>query len=318
MQKKHSYSDKSKKTSSYKPDFEKRKSLSNSGNKFSKSPRFNTQKKSFTANNPSSKRFKLFIEYDGTRYSGWQQQQTVRTIQGILLSAAQQIFPNEYVEIYGSGRTDAGVHAICQVAHLDVNTMLAPEIIKLKFNDILPQDIHILEIEKAPKQFHARYDAVSRSYIYLISKRRTSFGKQFVWWVKSGLNVEPMRSAARIFVGKNNFASFADKDMEEKSTLVVIDAVSLTEKDDLIIIRIKGSHFLWKMVRRMVGVLVEIGKGKLSENDLHFFLNNATNAPAALTAPPSGLYLEQVLYSENDYEKELYLPVSIRNPFMKM
>jgi tRNA pseudouridine38-40 synthase len=265
----------------------------------------------------NSNRYKLFIEYDGTRFSGWQQQQNSKTVQGALIKAATEVFKDEKIEIYGSGRTDAGVHAICQVAHLAVNTMLAPEIIRMKLNDLLPHDINILEIEKASPQFHARHDAVGRSYVYVISKRRTAFGKQFVWWIKDRLNIEKMKSAAKLFEGKQDYISFADKDMEDKSTLVVIDEVSVTEKDDLILIRIKGSHFLWKMVRRMVGVLVEIGREKLSDKDLLFFLTNNTNEPAVFTAPPSGLYLEQVLYKETDYLKDIQLPINIANRFRR-
>jgi tRNA pseudouridine38-40 synthase len=122
-------------------------------------------------------RFKLYIEYDGTRYSGWQKQQNSKTIQGTIIKAAEEIFGGSKLDIQGSGRTDSGVHALCQVAHLEVKTMLAPEIMKFKFNDKLPHDINILEIEKAGLNFHARHDAVSRSYIYQISRRRTAFGK---------------------------------------------------------------------------------------------------------------------------------------------
>lgn len=273
-----------------------------------------SEKKPFKhSKSQGSNRFKLFIEYDGTRYSGWQMQQNSKTIQGTILSAAEQIFKDEKIELYGSGRTDAGVHALCQIAHLDVKTMLAPEIIKMKLNDLLPHDINIIEVQKAPYNFHARYSAVGRSYIYLISKRRSAFGKQYIWWLKDKLNINLMRDAAKFFEGKNDFASFTDKDMEEKSTLVIIDSVSIIEKEDLIMIHIKGSHFLWKMVRRMVGVLVEIGRGKLSDKNLLFFLSNYTNEPAVFTAPPSGLYLEQVWYKDVDYNAELNVPINIIN-----
>ena len=108
-------------------------------------------------------RFKLYIEYEGTRYSGWQVQKNVRTVQGKLLEAAEKIFKNQKVDIQGSGRTDAGVHALCQVAHLEVKSVLAPEIIRMKFNDELPPDINILEVEKTNPKFHARHVAISRS-----------------------------------------------------------------------------------------------------------------------------------------------------------
>ena len=250
-------------------------------------------------------RFKIYLEYDGTRYSGWQKQNNAKTIQGTLIKAAEEIFVKQKFDIQGSGRTDSGVHALCQIAHLDVKTMLAPEIIKMKFNDILSHDINILEIEKVHPNFHARHDAILRSYIYQISKRRTAFGKNYVWWIKDKLNFEAMNSASKEFLGMHDFSSFADEDKEEKSTKVLIENVELKEIGDLILIRISGSHFLWKMVRRMVGVLAEIGRGKMKSEDLKFFLSNKSNVPAKYTAPPSGLFLESVIYKNEQLKKEL-------------
>lgn len=241
-------------------------------------------------------RFKLYIEYDGTRYSGWQVQKEVRTVQGKLLEAAEKVFKKEKVDIQGSGRTDAGVHALCQVAHLEVKTMLAPEIIKMKMNDELPHDINILEVEKANSKFHARHDALSRIYLYKISKRRSAFGKNYVWWVRDKLDVNEMKSASKLFLGMHDFISFTDDNHGEKSTKVLIEDFQIKEEGDLILIRIIGSHFLWKMVRRIVGVLVEIGRGKLSEKDILRFLKSKSSEPAKFTAPPSGLYLEKVIY----------------------
>lgn len=258
-------------------------------------------------------RFKLYIEYEGTRYSGWQMQKNSKSIQGKLYEAAEKIFKNERVEIYGSGRTDAGVHAICQVAHLDVKTMLAPEIIRMKFNDELPSDINVVEVEKTHPKFHARHDAVSRSYIYQISRRRTSFGKPFVWWIKDELNFEKMNKAAKHFIGMHDFVSFADKDKEEKSTKVLIENIELKEDGDLILIRIAGSHFLWKQVRRMVGVLVEIGRGKLSAKEVDYFLQHESPTPAKYTAPPSGLFLEQVIYEGEKFNAVLKPVINITN-----
>jgi tRNA pseudouridine38-40 synthase len=250
-------------------------------------------------------RFKLFIEYDGTRYSGWQKQQNSKTIQGTLLKAAAEAFNTNTLDIQGSGRTDSGVHALMQVAHLEVKTMLAPEIIRMKINDKLPYDINLLEVEKANPKFHARHDAVNRSYVYQISKRRSAFAKQFVWWIKDDLDFLKMEKASRLFIGMNDFRSFADKDMEEKSTKVLIDDVQLKDAGEMILIRIRGSHFLWKMVRRITGVLVEVGRGKMTEKDVLFFLNNYSKKPAEFTAPPSGLFLEQILYKGDKWKNSL-------------
>lgn len=241
-------------------------------------------------------RYKLYIEYEGTRYSGWQVQKNARTVQGELIGAAKELFATYDFELYGSGRTDAGVHALCQVAHLDVQTVLAPEIIRMKLNDKLPADINILEIKKVHPSFHARHSAVARSYIYQISRRRTAFGKRFVWWVKDTLDVKKMKHAAELFIGLKNFESFSADDPDEKSTRVQIDSVEIREAGDLILLRVVGSHFLWKMVRQMVGVLVEVGRGKLGTNDLKKFLHTPSDIPSKLTAPPSGLFLERVYY----------------------
>lgn len=252
----------------------------------------------FAINNHETKlaRFKLYIEFDGTRYSGWQMQKNAKSVQGKLIEAAEKIFKGERADIQGSGRTDAGVHAICQVAHLEANTMLAPEIIRMKLNDELPADINVLEVEKAHPKFHARHDAKTRSYIYQISTRRSAFGKPYVWWIKDKLDFAKMQNAAKQFAGMHNFVSFADKDETEKSTKVLIEDVRLKREGDLILIRVVGSHFLWKQVRRMVGVLVEIGRGNMNEGKIKQFLERETNEPAKFTAPPSGLFLEQIVY----------------------
>lgn len=258
-------------------------------------------------------RFKLYIEYEGTRYSGWQMQRNSRTVQGKLLEAAEKIFEGGQIDIQGSGRTDAGVHALCQVAHLDVKTMLAPEIIRMKFNNELPGDINIIEIKKADQKFHARHNAKYRSYIYQISKQRTAFGKPFVWWIKDKLNLEKISKASKVFIGMHDFVSFADKDDTEKSTKVLIEDVQIKEEGNLILVRIIGSHFLWKMVRRMVGVLVEVGRGNLTEKDLRYFLEHESKIPAKYTAPPSGLFLEQVLYGNETFTNEFSALINIEN-----
>lgn len=268
----------------------------------SKPKPFDFKKSNIVSQNFS--RYKLYIEYEGTRYSGWQKQENAKTIQGSIIKVALDVFGDDFKDIQGSGRTDSGVHAICQVAHLDAKTMLAPEIIRMKLNDLLPYDINVLEVEKVNKEFHARHDAKSRSYIYQISRRRTAFGKNFVWWIKDDLDFKKMESASKIFLGMNNFSSFSDDDPEEKSTKVLIDDIQLKEDGDLILIRIIGSHFIWKMVRRIVGILAEVGRGRKSEKDILYYLNNKTNEPAKFTAPPSGLFLEKVTYAGESVQKE--------------
>ncbi len=256
-------------------------------------------------------RFKLTLEYEGTRYSGWQVQTNAETVQGKIQEAIHTVFTTNVFELQGSGRTDAGVHALMQVAHLDVQTVLAPQIIRIKLNDALPADIHILDIEKAHPNFNARHDAVARMYLYQISRRRTAFGKRYVWWIKDSLDFKKMQECGKIFLGMKNYQSFTDDTPEEKSTKVLVDSVEMKEEGDLILIRIGGSHFIWKMVRRIVGVMAEVGRGNLSIDEANRFLTAKSEEPAKLTAPPSGLFLEQVLYKGDKPRPELLSTIRI-------
>jgi len=241
-------------------------------------------------------RFKLTLEYNGTRYSGWQIQTNAKTVQGELDRVVRDLTGRRGFELYGSGRTDAGVHALRQVAHLDIASQLPPETLRQRLNDGLPADINILAVEKVAHRFHARHDAVARSYLYQVSRRRTAFAKPYVWWVREPLDVDAMRSAARALVGLRDFRSFGADDPEEKSTKVLVEHLELSDAGDLILVRVEGSHFIWKMVRRIVGVLVEVGKGGLTMPDVERFFDEDSPVPARLTAPGAGLFLEQVFY----------------------
>ena len=264
-------------------------------------------------------RFKLTIEYAGTRYSAWQIQKNAKTIQGEIDRAVRTVTGRKDFELYASGRTDAGVHALAQIAHLDVATSLPGETLTRRINDELPSDINILSAVVVPHRFHARHDAVSRRYLYQISRRRTALAKAFVWWVKDRLDVERMRLGAQAFVGMRDFRAFTQVDdldqttsavrlpsrslrpgkpdaTKARSTVVLVERLDIAEDGDLILVGIEGSHFIWKMVRRVVGVLVEIGRGGLDPKAAAAFLTAESKTPARLTAPPSGLFLERVLY----------------------
>jgi tRNA pseudouridine38-40 synthase len=258
-------------------------------------------------------RLKLVLEYAGTRYSGWQKQKNARTVQGELERAIAAVTGQQTFECQGSGRTDAGVHALQQVAHLEVRTPLSPEQLRRRLNDELPADVNILSIERVHARFHARHAAVARTYLYQVSRRRTAFAKPFVWWVKEPLDLRAMREAAARFVGMHDFQSFSDDDPEKKSTEVLIEEVSIGEDGDLILIRVGGSHFLWKMVRRMVGVLVEVGRGGLHADDVDRFLREPSDVPARLTAPASGLFLESVIYEGDRRDRPLVAAFPVRS-----
>jgi tRNA pseudouridine38-40 synthase len=241
-------------------------------------------------------RFKVFIEYAGTKYSGWQIQKNARTVQGELTRVIADVTAQRQFELYGSGRTDAGVHALEQVAHLDIITSIPAETLRRRVNDALPSDIHLLKVELAQRQFHARHDAVSRSYLYHISRRRTAFAKNFVWWVREDLDLGKLRATAEQFSGMKDFRSFTDDSADDKSTLVAIERIEVAEDGDLVVVRVEGSHFLWKMVRRMVGVMVDVGIGGTTVEQAAAFLRTESGIPAKLTAPASGLFLERVYY----------------------
>jgi tRNA pseudouridine38-40 synthase len=247
-------------------------------------------------------RFKLTLEYEGTKYDGWQMQKGGKSVQGEILDACRDLFSQDKIEIYGAGRTDSGVHALAQVAHLEVNTDLAPLRIKYGINDRLPSDISILKVEEVSPRFHARHDAVARSYIYQISRRRTAFGKKYVWWIKDNLDLDLMNKVVSGFIGLKDYRSFTDESQESGSTKVEINHAKVHEFEDTLVFHLIGSHFLWKQVRRMTGVIVEAGRGKLSPEDVLAFFKAKSDVPAKLTAPPSGLFLERVYYKNDEIE----------------
>lgn len=248
-------------------------------------------------------RYKLTLSYEGTRYGGWQMQPNTRSIQGELLRACQAIFTGQKVVCYGAGRTDAGVHAFRQVAHLEAgHSSLTPEQLRYRINDGLPHDICVLSIDKAAPDFHARHSAVARSYVYQISRQRTAFGKNHVWWVRDRLQVAAMRKAAQYLVGQHDFLSFTDERGEQSSTQVDLIHLAIHEKGDTLAIHIIGSRFLWKMVRRVVGVLVEVGRGNFPPEVMLDLLQKPSKMAAQYTAPPSGLFLERVYYPQDRIE----------------
>ncbi|MEW5983690.1 MAG: tRNA pseudouridine(38-40) synthase TruA [Acidobacteriota bacterium] len=241
-------------------------------------------------------RFKLTIEYAGTRYSGWQIQKNARTVQGEIEQAVAAATGARTFELYGAGRTDAGVHALAQVAHLQLDTRVDSDTLRWRINDELPSDINVLALARAPQRFHARHDAVARSYVYQISTRRTAFAKPFVWWIREDLKLDRMREAAAVFVGLHDFRSFTAADPEDGSTRVQIETIELGAQGPLILARVRGSHFLWRMVRRLIGVLVAAGRGDLPASEVEHLLSGGSSLPGALTAPASGLFLERVFY----------------------
>ncbi len=231
--------------------------------------------------------YKLTIEYEGTRYSGWQAQgNTPKTIQGHLLRAASQVLGE--VDIGGAGRTDAGVHAAAQVAHLRSHKAIDPLILSRKINDLLPHDISIVAVSRANDRFHARHDAISRVYLYQIATRRTAFAKPFVWWIKDSLDLSGMTRAATLLEGRHDFSAFSDKRLkEEDSRIVVVERCEAAASGDLIAPE--------ELAARLEA--------------------NAANAEP--TAPPSGLFLEAVVYPGETFDRPLQPIVPVSVPVIK-
>lgn len=248
--------------------------------------------------------YRLILEYDGSRYSGWQEQINARTVQGELKQAVLDLFRTD-VEVQGAGRTDAGVHAVGQVAHLKIRTKesrtIPPAQILRELNERMPTSIAVLDVTEMPPRFHARHDAKSRAYFYQISTRKAALSKRFVWWVKEPLDVARMQQAAGLIAGRHDFVAFraADPSKPDESTIVVVESAEISVDDNLIVFRIEASHFIWKMVRRLTGTLVKVGRSEVSVDEFRALLSGKKNPKfdiAAWTAPASGLFLEGVRY----------------------
>lgn len=247
--------------------------------------------------------YKLTLEYDGSRFSGWQTQVNARTVQGELQRAADELFGVE-TDIQGAGRTDSGVHALGQVAHLKTRSArrdIPAARILGELNDRLPSSIAVLQCEEAPVRFHARHDAISRAYFYQISTRKTALAKRYVWWIKEPLDIPKMQEAAALISGRHDFICFraADPSRPGESTTVVVDSAEVGVDDHLVVFRIEASHFVWKMVRRLAGTLAKIGLEQVTIEQFQALLAGRKDPKldvAAWTAPASGLFLEGVRY----------------------
>lgn len=251
--------------------------------------------------------FRLLIEYDGSRFQGWQKQgakqsrEGVRTVAGsiehVLLEAGLSL-----VNLGGAGRTDAGVHALGQVAHLHLEAKGAPRPGELRriLDSALPQDIAIRDIRSCPPRFHARHDAVDRTYLYQISHRRSAFGKPWIWWVKRGLDPDRLALVWMAFEGKQDVSAFADLDTEEDGRTHIIRC-EVSEAGPLSLLRVRATHFYRRLVRRMVGAAVACALGDEEPRRVIEDLRNPTEAAnlywGAKAAPASGLFLESVRYS---------------------
>lgn len=254
--------------------------------------------------------YRLLVEYDGTKFSGWQVLPKGRTVQGVLLEALREVTGESELSLYGAGRTDAGVHALGQVASFRTKKALAVDRVLGKLEQLLPADVAVRDVRLAAPGFHARHDATGRAYRYQLAVRRSAFGKRTTWWVGEPLDLEAMAKAASFFVGRHDFAAFTKRGKEQKTTLVEVEEVLVVPKGAFVLIRVVASHFLWNQMRRMVGVLVSVGRGEL-EPDVISDLLSGRRSPPPVAAPASGLFLEAVRYPGEPFVLPPLEPVGV-------
>ena len=246
-------------------------------------------------------RIKLKIEYDGTEYVGWQAQRNGVSIQGEIEESLKQIF-NQEIKLYVAGRTDAGVHALGQVAHFDIeNLSIETDKIFKALNFFLKKKknkITILESKIVNKNFHSRFSVRKKYYLYQVFNRETQsyIQENKVWFIPQKINIERMKNASKFFLGKNDLNAFRSIDCQAKSSIRTIDEIKIKKESDFIKLRISGKSFLHNQVRIMVGTLIQVGKEILKETDIERIIQSKDRKNAGPTAPPSGLYLERILY----------------------
>lgn len=244
-----------------------------------------------------SRRIALLIQYDGTAFNGWQVQNRGRTVQGEI-EGALKVLARESIRITGSGRTDAGVHALAQVAHFDLNGMIPLERICIGLNGIINRDVSILNAYHVPDGFNARFSAVSREYTYLIYNhpQRSPFMRHRAMWVNFPIDLEHMRTASSCLTGEKDFESFCKKISAEGGTVRKIESIDIHKTENLIVVKIRGNAFLHTMIRVIIGTLVALNKEKRDPLYMHHILEQKNRDLAGATAPPYGLYLSDIVF----------------------
>jgi tRNA pseudouridine38-40 synthase len=242
--------------------------------------------------------YKLTIQYDGSRYKGWQRLgKGENTIQDKLEQVLSEMMGKE-IEITGCSRTDAGVHALAQVANFKIEDSLPVERIKNYLNQYLPQDIGVTGVEKVSEGFHARYNAKDKTYLYRIWNKEYSnpFERRYSMHIINKLNIEAMKKASEYFLGAHDFTAFSNAKSKKKSMVREIHSILIEEEDGFILIRINGDGFLYNMVRWMVGTLVEVGLGKMRANEIPEIIQAKERDKTGNLADAGGLFLEKITY----------------------
>lgn len=244
------------------------------------------------------KNVKIIIEYDGTDYHGWQCQADLPTLQKTIEDAIRKI-TRENVKITGSGRTDAGVHALGQVANFFIETQMDADTLRKALNSTLPQDISIIKAQEVPDGFHAQFSSRSKVYEYRIFNRPhpPALQRNRVWHIQDKLDTKKMREAAAYLEGTHDFSVFATADITVKTTVRTVKRVHVKRtREEIILIEIEADGFLKRMVRMITGTLVETGRGKLTPEGFAQILAEGQKTKNVFTAPPGGLFLKKVIY----------------------
>jgi len=246
-------------------------------------------------------RYKLTIEYDGTDFVGWQRQENGPSVQAAIENAVRAYCQVEAL-VQGAGRTDSGVHALAQVAHVDLPRSDSPLVVANALNAHLrPQPVSIVKAESVDDNFHARFSALERSYEYRILNRpgRPALDVNHVWWVSVPLDVDAMRRAAQCLVGQHDFTTFRAAVCQAESPVKTLNEISILRRNEFIFVTVKARSFLHHQVRNIVGTLKLVGAKKWAESDVKEALDARDRVAGGPTAPPDGLYLTSVRY-DND------------------
>tara|TARA_B100001250_G_C19800296_1_gene790739 strand:+ start:1897 stop:2628 length:732 start_codon:yes stop_codon:yes gene_type:complete len=241
--------------------------------------------------------FKLTISYDGSDFSGWQIQPNERTIQDEIQTAIQNIFQNKDIKLYGSGRTDSGVHAIEQTANFLVkdSNMNEKQIVSA-INSKISKDIYILDCKKMNEDFNSRYSAVNREYLYRISRNFSPFLRKYSWYQNYSLDINKLKECSEIILGEHDFSNFCKSISLQEKNLCIISKSIWKITDDTISYKVRSNRFLHHMVRMLVGTMVEVSKNRITVKEFNSMIKNPSTNKKVITAPALGLYLYKVYY----------------------
>ncbi|MBC5686046.1 tRNA pseudouridine(38-40) synthase TruA [Roseburia sp. NSJ-9] len=244
------------------------------------------------------KNYKLKISYDGSRYFGWEHQPDRETIQGKIETVLARMVDKDMVDVIGAGRTDAGVHARAMIANVQLDTQMSPEEIRDYANRYLPDDIAILEVREAADRFHARYKAVGKTYQYTCfdGPVKPVFDRKYYTPMDQELDVEAMQEAAHFLEGKHDYKSFCGNSRMKKSTVRIVDTITVRRRKGYVYLTFHGTGFLQNMVRIMSGTLIEVGLGRKRPEEVGEILEACDRKVAGPTAPAKGLCLLKVDY----------------------